>query len=81
MSELNWRSANAISPAIMAANKVDIKVNNQDKWAHNIVNTAAPLFKALTIIMIFIVSKLGYTPIGCKTQYLFSKNFGIINSL
>ena len=59
----------------MTANKVDIKTEDGDKWAHNIVDTAAPLFKALTIIMIFIVSNLGYSPVGCKTQYLFSKKF------
>lgn len=59
----------------MTANKVDIKTDDGDKWAHNIVNTAAPLFKALTIIMIFIVSNLGYSPVGCKTQYLFSRKF------
>ena len=33
----------------MTANKVDIKKEDGDK-VHNIVNTAAPLFKALTMV-------------------------------
>ena len=75
MSELNWRSVNAINPSIMAADYVDSKINKGDTWTHNIVNNTAPMFKALTIIMIYIVSNLGYSPVGCKTQYLFSNKF------
>ena len=75
MAELNWRSSNDISPAVMTATKLKSEINPGDTWTHNIVNTAAPLFKALTIIMIFIVSNLGYSPVGCKTQYLFSNKY------
>lgn len=75
MAELSWRSSNAISPAVMTADKLKSKIDTGDTWTHNVVNTAAPLFKALTVIMIFIVSNLGYSPVGCKTQYLFSNKF------
>ena len=46
MSELNWRSNNTINPGIITADKLNVKMYNGDKWAHNIVNTAAPLFKS-----------------------------------
>ena len=75
MSELNWRSSNAISPAIMDADTLKSNIYHGDEWTHKIVNTASPMFKALTIMMIFIVSNLGYSPVGCKTQYLFSNKF------
>jgi len=75
MSELSWRSVNTVNPSIMAADYVDSKISKGDSWTHNVVNSAAPMFKALTIIMIYIVSNLGYSPVGCKTQYLFSNKF------
>jgi len=74
MSELSWRSNNA-DPGILASDYVDEHLETSESWTHDIVSTAAPMFKALTIIMIFIVSNLGYSPIGCKTQYLFSNKF------
>ena len=75
MAELTWRSSNAVSPAVMTAVKLESNVTHGDEWTHDIVSTAAPFFKALTIIMIFIVSNLGYSPVGCKTQYLFSNKY------
>ena len=74
MAELSWRSNNA-DLGILASDYVDEHLETSESWTHDIVSTAAPMFKALTIIMIFIVSNLGYSPIGCKTQYLFSNKF------
>jgi hypothetical protein len=34
-----------------------------------------PLFKALVIISLFLVNGIGFSPLGCKTQYLFSPKF------
>lgn len=34
-----------------------------------------PLFKALVIISLFLVNGIGFSPLGCKTQYLFSPRF------
>ena len=34
-----------------------------------------PLFKALVIISLFLVNGVGFSPLGCKTQYLFSSRF------
>jgi len=38
-------------------------------------NTAIPLLKALAIIILFLISGKGYSPFGCKTQYLFTDKF------
>ena len=34
-----------------------------------------PILKALVIIMLFLVSSIGYSSLGCKTQYLMSSKF------
>ena len=34
-----------------------------------------PIFKALVIISLFLVNGIGFSPLGCKTQYLFSPRF------
>jgi hypothetical protein len=34
-----------------------------------------PMFKALVIISLFLVNGIGFSPLGCKTQYLFSPRF------
>ena len=75
MAELNWRSAGGVSQPTMPGRLVDTKVDKDNQWVHNTVSAAAPLFKALTIILIYIVNNLGYSPIGCKTRYLFSNKF------
>jgi len=75
MAELNWRSAGGVSQPTMPGRLVDTKVDKDNRWAHDAVSAAAPLFKALTIILIYIVNNLGYSPIGCKTRYLFSNKF------
>ena len=40
-----------------------------------ILSNILPLFKALVIISLFLVNGIGFSPLGCKTQYLFSPKF------
>jgi hypothetical protein len=40
-----------------------------------ILSNIIPLFKALVIISLFLVNGIGFSPLGCKTQYLFSPKF------
>ena len=41
--------------------------------SHWVTNNA--VFKALIILTLIMVSGLGYIPLGCKTQYLFSDKY------
>ena len=75
MTELNWRSNNSINSDLTTAEVIPPPLNFDTSISHNIISSASPIFKALTMIMIFIVSNLGYSPLGCKTQYLFSNKF------
>ena len=34
-----------------------------------------PLVRALVVVTLFLVNGIGYSPIGCKTQYLFTSKF------
>ena len=50
----------------------------QDKvslWSNLLLPDIVPILKALVIVTLFLISGLGYTPLGCKTQYLFSDKY------
>ena len=44
-------------------------------WSDLLLPDIIPIFKALVIVTLFLISGLGYTPLGCKTQYLFSDRY------
>ncbi len=44
-------------------------------WSNLILPDIIPILKALVIVTLWLTSGLGYTPIGCKTQYLFSDRY------
>jgi len=44
-------------------------------WSNLILPDIIPILKALVIVTLWLTSGLGYTPIGCKTQYLFSDHY------
>lgn len=44
-------------------------------WSNLIIPDVIPILKALVIVTLWLTSGLGYTPIGCKTQYLFSDQY------
>ena len=75
MAELDWRSDSTIDPGMISAYTINNKVVHHTSLMRRFVSLSAPIFKALTIICIFIVSNIGYSPMGCKTQYLFSNKF------
>lgn len=75
MAELNWRSNNSNNSNLETADTIATNLNIGTSLNHDIIASASPIFKALTMIIIFIVSNLGYSPLGCKTQYLFSNKF------
>ena len=72
MAELNWRSDNTVNPGMLSAHMAPSAVNVGVPLTRRFVSVSAPILKALTIVCIFIVSNIGYSPMGCKTQYLFS---------
>lgn len=41
----------------------------------SIITNIIPLLKALVIITLFLLDGVGFIPLGCKTQYLFSSRF------
>lgn len=44
-------------------------------WSNLILPDVIPILKALVIVTLWLTSGLGYTPVGCKTQYLFSDQY------
>ena len=44
-------------------------------WSNLILPDVVPILKALVIVTLWLTSGLGYTPVGCKTQYLFSDQY------
>ena len=40
-----------------------------------LLSNSIPIMKALVIIILFLVSSIGYSSLGCKTQYLMSSKF------
>jgi len=75
MAELNWRSDNTVNPGMLSAHMAPSAVDVGVPLTRRFVSVSAPILKALTIVCIFIVSNIGYSPMGCKTQYLFSNKF------
>ena len=65
--------------AISKANLIEmpgfIKPGISTPFRSAIITNIIPLLKALVIITLFLLDGVGFSPLGCKTQYLFSSRF------
>ena len=56
----------------------DINIKEQKKKTSPVrtfLSVSIPLLKALAVIILFLISGKGYSPFGCRTQYLFTDRF------
>jgi len=44
-------------------------------WSHALVANTVPIFKAVVIITLFLLDGIGFSPLGCKTQFLMTPRF------
>ena len=73
--KLRQRSNILVTEQVKQKTEIDKIKNKALVWSNLLLPDIIPIFKALVIVTLFLISGLGYTPLGCKTQYLFSNRY------